>query len=76
MSDTMATTTQTTAYDVALRYADLVERYGENTAFDLLLTIEKLAKVQEEMAMAMATHDERLRRAMGRLEAINFSAMS
>ena len=63
-------------HDTPLRYDDLVTRYGEHQAFDILLTIEKLAKIQDEMAKAMATHDDRLQRAMGRLDAINFSAMA
>ncbi len=72
----MTPTTTNAAHDVPLRYEDLVARYGEHQAFDILVTIEKLAKIQDEMAKALSTHDDRLQRAMGRLEEINFSAMA
>jgi hypothetical protein len=29
-----------------ITYADLVKRYGESRAFDLLLTVERLAKIK------------------------------
>jgi hypothetical protein len=61
--------------EMALRFADLEKRYGKTMAYDLLLTIEKLAKIQDEIAKAVSSHDERLQRAMGRLEAINFGEM-
>jgi|GEM_PF-2666815 len=60
----------------SLTYADLENRYGEVMAYDLLLTIERLARVQDEVAKAMSDNDERLQRAMGRLESVNFSAMA
>lgn len=64
-----------TANEAALRFTDLEERYGKTMAYDLLLTIEKLAKIQDEIAKAVSSHDERLQRAMGRLENINFGEM-
>lgn len=76
MIDMTAATMETMLDDAPLRYADLVKRYGEFEAFRILETIEKLAKIQEEMAKAIASYDDRLQRAMGRLESINFSAMA
>jgi hypothetical protein len=59
----------------SMRFEDLEARYGARMAYDLLLTIEKLAKIQDEIAKAVASHDERLQRAMGRLESVNFGEM-
>ena len=61
--------------DGMIRYTDLEDRYGKTMAYDILLTIEKLAKIQDEIAKAVSSHDERLQRAMGRLETINFGEM-
>ncbi len=32
-----------------ITYADLVKRYGESRAFDLLLTVERLAKIKNNI---------------------------
>ncbi|MGB4100563.1 MAG: hypothetical protein WBK91_01450 [Alphaproteobacteria bacterium] len=49
-----------------MTYQDLVRRYGPEMAFDLLLTIEKTAKVRD----TIATMDEenRLKRALDALD--------
>ena len=49
-----------------LTYNDLVTRYGEPTAFDLLLTIEKLAKVRNNI-IEMG-EDARLQHALAQLD--------
>ncbi|MDX2028385.1 MAG: hypothetical protein SFW62_07095 [Alphaproteobacteria bacterium] len=54
-----------------ITYQDLVARYGAHLAFDLLLTIEKLAKIK----MDIQQHDEdiRLQKALNALNDINFA---
>lgn len=54
-----------------ITYEDLVTRYGNHLAFDLLLTIEKLAKIK----MDIQQHDEnvRLQKALDALSNINFA---
>jgi hypothetical protein len=61
--------------ECVLTYNDLEVRYGVPMAYDILLTIEKLAKIQDELAKAEADNDQRLQRALGRLDGIDFSAM-
>ena len=36
----------------AMTYRDLVARYGKNMAFDLLVTIEKMAQIKHDLAGA------------------------
>ncbi|MDX2027202.1 MAG: hypothetical protein SFW62_01050 [Alphaproteobacteria bacterium] len=54
-----------------MTYQDLVARYGNSLAFDLLLTIEKLARVKLDIHQ----HDEdvRLQKALDALNRINFA---
>lgn len=75
MNDTGTTKQHAFNSDVPLRYEDLESRYGAHDAYNILLTIEKLARIQDEIAKAVASHDERLQRAMGRLESVNFGEM-
>jgi hypothetical protein len=52
-------------------YQDLVVRYGHPLAFDLLLTIEKLARTAKNIHLL--DEDERLQKALNALNNINFS---
>ena len=52
-------------------YQDLVVRYGNPLAFDLLLTIEKLAKVKNEAQVF--DENDRLQRALNALNEVNFA---
>ncbi len=54
-----------------LTYNDLVRRYGNTQAFDLLLTIEKLARIKDYI-----THmdeETRLKRALEALNNVNLA---
>ena len=55
-----------------ITYQDLVARYGNTAAFDLLLKIERLAQINSEIIRF--EEDERLQRALDALNAINFAA--
>ena len=55
-----------------LTYNDLVTRYGQDRAFDLLLTIEKMAKVRDNI-VAM-DEEARLQRALAELDKANVAA--
>lgn len=57
--------------DKPLHYADLVKRYGKDMAYDLLLTIEKLAKTQNN-ADATLSEEDRLQRALDTIDRTNF----
>ena len=52
-------------------YQDLVVRYGNIQAFDLLMTIEKLARIKADIIYL--DEEERLKRALEALNAIDFS---
>lgn len=49
-----------------MHYTDLVQRYGADGAYDMLLIIEKLARLQSGMDATMG-EDERLQQALDRL---------
>ena len=51
-----------------LTYNDLVTKYGEATAFDLLMTIEKLAKVRDNIIEM--DEEARLQRALAQLDKV------
>lgn len=55
-----------------ITYQDLIARYGSTRAFDLLLTVEKLAKIKNDID----TFDEgaRFERALEALNDHNFAA--
>jgi hypothetical protein len=55
-----------------ITYNDLVERYGRVMAFDLLLLVERLAKIRDDIA----TFDEetRFQRAVEALNEVDFAA--
>jgi len=55
-----------------ITYNDLVKRYGHDMAFNLLLSVEKLAKIKNDIA----TLDEetRFQRALDALDETNFAA--
>lgn len=59
-----------TAKDIT--YADLVDRYGKDLAFDWLLSIEKLAKIKADINLI--DEDTRFQRALDALDKINFAA--
>ncbi len=57
-----------------LTYNDLVRRFGSNQAFDLLLTIEKLARIKDYI-----THmdeETRLKRALEALNNVNLAVQT
>ena len=49
-----------------MTYQNLVQRYGQNMAFDLLLTIEKMAKIRDHIAVT--DEEARLKRALDILD--------
>lgn len=49
-----------------ITYHDLVTRYGQDMAFDFLLTIEKLAKVKD--SPVEMDEEARLQRALAQLD--------
>jgi len=55
-----------------ITYHDLVERYGTIMAYDLLLSFEKLAKINSEIINL--EEEERFQKALDALNAINFAA--
>ncbi|MBI1207278.1 MAG: hypothetical protein GC191_08315 [Azospirillum sp.] len=62
--------------DGLMTYADLAARYGEPQAFDLLLTIERLAHVRDTIGNNILPLDEeaRLRRALAALNQTDMAA--
>lgn len=50
----------------SLTYNDLVNRYGKDLAFDLLLSIEKVAKTRDDTASL--SEDARLQKALAALD--------
>ncbi|MBI1274038.1 MAG: hypothetical protein GC131_08145 [Alphaproteobacteria bacterium] len=56
-----------------MTYDYLVQRYGPEGAFDMLVIIEKLARLKGEIGATM-TEDERLQLAITRLNDASFGA--
>ncbi len=55
-----------------ITYHELVERYGNIMAYDLLLSFEKLAKINSEIISM--EEEERFQKALEALNSINFAA--
>ena len=53
-------------------YNDMIKRYGNAQAFDLLLTVERLAKIKDEISLA--DEETRFQRALLALDNIDFAA--
>lgn len=56
----------------AMTYNELVLRYGRNMAFDLLITIEKMARIRDRMTAL--DEETRLKRALDELDRIDSAA--
>lgn len=54
-------------------YEDLVKRYGVDGAYDMLVIIEKLARIYNNVDPLMSM-EERLAHAMSKLDEIDFAA--
>lgn len=52
-----------------MTYQDLVQRYGPDMAFDLLLTIEKMAKIRDQLTVI--DEEARLKRALDALDRVD-----
>ena len=52
-----------------ITYTDLVSRYGNTAAFSLLLTIEKLARIRNDIIKF--DEDERLKNALDALDQVD-----
>lgn len=52
-------------------YQDLVVRYGSPAAYDLLLSVEKIARIKDDISHC--DEDMRFRRALDALNDINFA---
>jgi hypothetical protein len=52
-------------------YSDMVEQHGAAMAYDLLLTIETLAKIKDQINLA--DEETRFQRALSVIEQINFA---
>ncbi len=55
-----------------MTYRDLVQRYGQDMAFDLLITIEKMAKIRDNISVI--GEEERLKRALDALDRVDSAA--
>ncbi len=58
---------------MAITYHDLVDRYGKDMAFDLLVTIEKMAQIKHDIA-ADGDEDTRLQHALDVLAQMDATA--
>ena len=56
-----------------MTYHDLVTRYGRDMAFDLLVTIEKMAKIKHDIA-AEGDEEARLQLALAMLDQMDATA--
>jgi hypothetical protein len=56
-----------------MTYHDLVARYGKDMAFDLLVTIEKMAKIKHDIA-AESDEEARLQLALAMLDQMDATA--
>jgi ACT domain-containing protein len=54
-----------------IKYQDLVTRYGDAAAYDLLLSVEKLAKINSDIIRF--EEEERFQKALEALNEINFA---
>ena len=54
-----------------ITYRDMVTKFGETRAFDLLLTVERLAKINENIAQT--DEEVRFQTALDALNEINFA---
>ncbi|MEJ0061880.1 MAG: hypothetical protein WDO70_01400 [Alphaproteobacteria bacterium] len=54
-----------------MTYKNLVDRYGQDMAFDLLITIEKMAKIRDSITL---DEEERLQRALAVLDKAELAA--
>jgi hypothetical protein len=57
---------------IKITYQDLVARYGNTQAFDLLLTVERLAKIRYDICVS--DEETRFQKALAVLGEINFAA--
>jgi len=53
-------------------YTDMVKRYGNVAAFDLLLSVERLAKIKNEIVLS--DEETRFQQALEALSQIDFAA--
>jgi hypothetical protein len=58
--------------DQPVKYNDLVVRYGNPAAYDLLLSVEKLAKIRNDLVSL--DEEARFQRALAALSEIDFAA--
>jgi hypothetical protein len=58
---------------MTMTYHDLVARYGKDMAFDLLVTIEKMAKIEHDIAAA-SDEETRLQHALDMLDKMDATA--
>jgi hypothetical protein len=54
-----------------ITYHDIVQRHGTAMAYDLLLTVERLAKINDEINLA--DEETRFQRALDALNRVNFA---
>lgn len=55
-----------------IKYQDLVDRYGSAAAFDLLLSVERLAKIKSDIIDF--EEEVRFQKALDALNALDFAA--